>query len=1034
MASTKTDCTQSRHRLNPIVLKPPYAVAGVSLAFSVWVLGLLRTLALTGHIAWAMGPIAFGVALAISLPLALLFVHRFGDHGLLTREQVYPLISLLLPVWLCVVRDPQPWRGPVLLMGSAVLSALLAVGVTALRTPPPRWMGAVLAALLPIGLYLFDISPYVGRADTFEFQVVAPTLGIAHPSGYPLYTLIGKLFSLIPIGTVAWRVNLSSAIFAALASGVFFMGLTEFFDSEATDSGLSQLGVLVVSWTLAFSPTLWSRAIEAEVYSLNACLVALALWIAVTWWRGRWTAARALPAFGLLIGLALASHVTLGALGLLALVMVLTANSRPHGRTLLIATALGLVGVAFYLYIPLRWPAVTGGERMSLAHFWRFVTNAESGGALHPKAFIEDPARWKLVGALLKRQVGIPGLLLAGFGFIVLGLQTWNLALGTMVMFAAWVWFNLSFYVADPDYSAFLIPAHVTLIFWLGVGAQILLRRLSRAARSLEVIGIVALAAIPMWQLWTIGPTLNTWLEGYADETWARYALEQPLVEKSVVLADSEKFPPLYYLQQVEGLRPDLELVTLFNEAQYRAALDERLADGQVVYLARYLPGLDAYGVAAVGPLVRVSPDVSPGMTHKPAAARWDGELALFSGWIEPDPWGRRMHHLHLTWRAEADIDLDLVIKVRLIDPEDGTPLWTGDGRRPVGGYTTTQAWREGVVVPDYVPLDWPAWVPTGAYRLEIAVFRRFGSALSRENGEGSWFDVGPLDGPVNVDPQPSPVGAISRRSPSLLQAVYGGQVWLDAISMPGEAAAEGLTTLDVTWTCDERTPPGKPWLRWAPVADGGTTPHVTLRPAGYDPPTAFCAVESRNSVPVRYIVSLPDRPGVYRVEIGWGDERVARCRWLGRRQNACPVGTITVLPGGEGLANYDDKILLLDAEVDATGVPAGGPLLVDLRWRALRAMTRDYTVFVQVIGPDGKLYGQIDSWPVQGARPTTDWEVGEEIPDSYRVYVGADGPRGEYQVIVGWYLLADMSRLPTLDVQGRESGDYIAVGTFSLP
>jgi hypothetical protein len=145
-------------------------------------------------------------------------------------------------------------------------------------------------------------------------------------------------------------------------------------------------------------------------------------------------------------------------------------------------------------------------------------------------------------------------------------------------------------------------------------------------------------------------------------------------------------------------------------------------------------------------------------------------------------------------------------------------------------------------------------------------------------------------------------------------------------------------------------------------------------------------------------------------------------------------VATVDVLPGGEGIANYANKILLVDAEVDAEGVPAGGPLLVNLQWRALRAMTKDYTVFVQVVGPDGQLYGQVDSWPVQGARPTGGWDVGEELWDSYQVYVDADAPNGEYRVIVGWYLLADMSRLPVVDAQGREIGDYIRVDTFALP
>jgi len=1005
----------------------------VGSAFTIWILALMRTLALTGYVAWAMGPLAVLIALSVALSLAILYVRWVGERGALVGDQIRSLIPLYAPAWLLLVRSPQPWRGPVLLLGGLSISALLMLSAKRSQVHRLRWVGGVLAVVLPFSLYLLDISPYVGRADTFEFQVVAPTLGVAHPSGYPLYTLIGKLFSMIPVGTIAWRVNLSSAFFAALASGVLFMALADFVPSDGTESPIFMLGRLGVSWTLAFSPTLWSRSIEAEVYALNACLVALALWLAVTWRRGRWSTSRALPAFGLLIGLALASHVTLGALGLLALVMLLTSDSRPRVRTLLVAGALGLAGVAFYLYIPLRWPAVTGGERMSLGHFWRFVTNAESGGALHPTAFIDDPARWELVGLLLKRQVGVPGLVLAGAGLIVLGFSTWNLALGTLLMVAAWVWFNLSFYVADPDYSAFLIPAHVVVIFWLGVGVHRLLRRLLRWAPSLAVIGLVGIAVIPMWQLWTTGPTLDMRAQGYADEAWARYALQQPLVEGSAILADSEKFPPLYYLQQVEGIRPDLDLVTLFNEAQYRAALDERLAKGQAVYLARYLPGLDAYGVEAVGPLVRVAPDLSAESLRKSVSARWNGALALLSNRVELDPFGRRMHHLHLTWRAEADIDRDLVVKVRLIDPERASVLWVSEGRRPVGGYTSTQAWKRGTVVSDYVPLAWPAWVPPGSYRIELGVFQRFGSGLPRQRESDPWFDLGIFDMTPPTGGGPSPSGPISPSS--LPRACYAGEIWLSRVDLPGQIPVGGEATLDVTWTCEDTELSGEPWLRWIPLEGEEPPPDIQrLDPLGYETPSAFCTADGTGSRPVRYAVAVPAHPGSYRVEIGWGTGRTARCRWLGRRREACPVARVDVLPGGEGIATYDNKILLVDAEVDAEGVPAGGPLFVKLQWRALQAMTEDYTVFVQVIGPDGQLYGQVDSWPVQGARPTGGWVVGEELWDPYQVYVDADAPSGEYRVIVGWYLLADMSRLPVIDAQGREVGDYIRVDTFALP
>ena len=82
--------------------------------------------------------------------------------------------------------------------------------------------------------------------------------------------------------------------------------------------------------------------------------------------------------------------------------------------------------------------------------------------------------------------------------------------------------------------------------------------------------------------------------------------LSLPIPDHAAILADSEKIAPLYYLQVTEGLRPDLDILVLGDEAQYRQELDQRLAAGQPVYLARFLPNLP-YRMRSLGPLVEVS-------------------------------------------------------------------------------------------------------------------------------------------------------------------------------------------------------------------------------------------------------------------------------------------------------------------------------------------------------------------------------------------------------------------------------------------
>ena len=144
-------------------------------------------------------------------------------------------------------------------------------------------------------------------------------------------------------------------------------------------------------------------------------------------------------------------------------------------------------------------------------------------------------------------------------------------------------------------------------------------------------------------------------------------------------------------------------------------------------------------------------------------------------------------------------------------------------------------------------------------------------------------------------------------------------------------------------------------------------------------------------------------------------------------------MAVVTISPEQEGLAGFDGKVLLVSAEIEAEQLGPGSVLPVLLHWRALANMDKDYTVTVQLLGPDGRLHGQVDAWPVEGTFPTSQWDVGQEIDDRYMVAVEADAPAGQYQVMVGWYLLETMERLPVLDDAGTPVADHVVIGELEL-
>ena len=77
--------------------------------------------------------------------------------------------------------------------------------------------------VLVLFVYFFTLLPAIYIEDSSEFIAAAAALGIPHPTGYPLYVVLGKIFSLLPLGILPWRVNLLSAMAAAAAVTVLFL-------------------------------------------------------------------------------------------------------------------------------------------------------------------------------------------------------------------------------------------------------------------------------------------------------------------------------------------------------------------------------------------------------------------------------------------------------------------------------------------------------------------------------------------------------------------------------------------------------------------------------------------------------------------------------------------------------------------------------------------------------------------------------------------------------------------------------------------
>lgn len=154
---------------------------------------------------------------------------------------------------------------------------------TAVWEQAADWLLAGGCFLFSLILYVRTMAPSVAALydDSLEFPLVVHRLAIAHPTGYPLYTLLARLVSLGPWANVAWGVNLLSALAAALTVALVYLVARRL----APAVRVRRLPALVGALALAVSPVFWSQAVVAEVYALHAAFVAGLLWLALRWAR-----------------------------------------------------------------------------------------------------------------------------------------------------------------------------------------------------------------------------------------------------------------------------------------------------------------------------------------------------------------------------------------------------------------------------------------------------------------------------------------------------------------------------------------------------------------------------------------------------------------------------------------------------------------------------------------------------------------------------------------------------------------------------
>lgn len=429
------------------------------------------------------------------------------------------------------------------------------------------WVETAVTFGVALFVYIATLAPGLTwqhfGVDGGELVTASVTFGVPHPPGYPTYVLLGKLFSLLPIGTIAYRFNLFSAVCTAAAASVvtatadlqlrqaYRFNLLSAVRAAAAGSAVTETGDLqlrprrtnplergiiavAVGLSVAFAGLVWSQAVITEVYGLNLLLLALLLWTLV----GK------RPPFliGFLLGLALTTHLTSVFFG--PLVLLRTPRSKWH--LVVCGAVVGLLPYLLIFLLARTGSPVVWGDPGTMGGWWWLVSGQGYRAylfGLPAEQAVTRFSQWSLTLLAQFTALGVPLLALGAYSqwhgngqgrWWVLGVG------GTAVALAVY-----AFTYNTMDAIILLLPVVL-------VSALLL-------APALNVVGKFGLL-LPLGLLVTNFNPVN--LQRAVDVGRKGIELAEALPPRAIVLTpgDATIFT-LWYVQFVEEVRPDLVLI-----------------------------------------------------------------------------------------------------------------------------------------------------------------------------------------------------------------------------------------------------------------------------------------------------------------------------------------------------------------------------------------------------------------------------------------------------------------------------------------
>jgi len=941
--------------------------------------------------------------------------------------------------------------------------------------PPPPWIEPLADGLtfaIALAVYAATAARDVLPADFGEFQLVAAVLGVAHPFGFPLYTMMGHLFiRLLPWGNPACRLNLMSGILAAgtlvlvaRATRLWARRLRVGVHPHAPRLALA--GGLAAALALGTATTFWAQATIANVRTLAVFFAALALYALARFVTAanRREADGALVLLGLALGLAGGHYPPLAFVALFFVAYVLLvdpsliAQPRRWWRPLLV----GLLGFLLPLaYLPIRGAmgAPLAPENLdTLSGFLHHFLGLGFGGDMFAFANEADlPHRLALLPTLFPFQFNLVLLAAALLGLVGLLRRDWRLFVLLAGSLAVHTFVTITY--RAPQTVEYLMPAYLPIAIAIGLLPTLALppSHTSTLPPSLPLL----LCALTLWagllNGWSHAPSF---VELAGDDT-ARRTVE-PLLEQApagaLILADWRWATPLWYLQQVEGRRPDVEVryvypITMGESGEeywetWQRHVQEAGPDRPVLMTHFYEFAGYTTEPWGAGFLIRPRPVTEPQapleLTESAgflSALTFGNHVQLVGYHLQQD----RFHpgqvaEIVLAWRATGALDVPPSFTLRLVDGEGhlrsqvdralsadvapgevrferlALPLYptlpAGRYQVNIGAYTVTDAGFETLPTPRGQPsatlLDLELTSPT-AHNPQSSIVNRQSSIDNRQSAIANPpltlhrrsvpFSAGPTLIGVDYD----------RSVPDVLRIYlhWQGATGGDTPPRSGEGMGEGA------WQARVRTVGGT-----EAVASLPPLPPGAYQTVGMDLPPD--AVYPHSAAGLLWL-TLTDSQGERARAAGpwgWAVERVI-LPVPARNARFVPLGDEMAVVGFSNKGTY------------RSSAAAGEEMVaVDVTLVALRPLTSDDATSVRLMDAGGRWLARHDMQPALSAVPTLKWIRGSRVVDRHLLPLPEDFTGGELHATLVAYERFRMASLPPMDGRFNE----VPLGTWTQP